>query len=164
MDINITKLSDKEIAQICIKYNIIQPNELQNHTRDQVVSEIQKWCQYKKQTYRQRRNSSPNLTMPTAVKDTTTKTIHQGSTGLKRSMSQPLNINKTNNPATTPPQATIYNRDRRMSEPFTNQEKVVAREDHQDKKVYHSGQNEVKQVVQQQQQHLLRPYPWMDMA
>ena len=154
MDINITKLSDKEIAQICIKYNIIQPNELQNHTRDQVVGEIQKWCQYKKQTYRQRRNSSPNLSTPNIsshnLADPNTKTINQGSTGLKRSISQPLNINKTNNPATTPPQATVYNRDRRMSEPFTNQEKVVAREDHQAKKVYHSGQQEVNQVVQQQ--------------
>ena len=29
MDINITKLSDKEIADICIKYNIIQMNELE---------------------------------------------------------------------------------------------------------------------------------------
>ena len=28
------------------------------------------------------------------------------------------------------------NRDRRMSEPFTNQEKIVAREDHQLKKQY----------------------------
>jgi len=158
MDINITKLSDKEIAQICIKYNIIQPNELQNHTRDQVVGEIQKWCQYKKQTYRQRRNSSPNLSTPNIsshnLADPNTKTINQGSTGLKRSISQPLNINKTNNPATTPPQATVYNRDRRMSEPFTNQEKVVAREDHQAKKVYHSGQQEVNQVVQQRQQQM----------
>jgi len=152
MDINITKLSDKEIAGICIKYNIIQPNELQNHTRDQVVSEIQKWCQYKKQSYRQRRNSSPNLSTPSlSTSEQNTKTINPV-IGLKRSMSQPLNINKTNNPATTPPKGTIHNRDRRMSEPFTNQEKHIAREDHQAKNVYNSGQNEVKQVVQQQQQ------------
>ena len=47
MDINITKLSDKEIADICIKYNIIQSNELRNHTRNQVIEEINKWVQYK---------------------------------------------------------------------------------------------------------------------
>ena len=29
MDINITKLSDKEIAEICIKYNIIQAHSVQ---------------------------------------------------------------------------------------------------------------------------------------
>ena len=33
MDINLKKLSDKEIAEICIKYNIIQANELKNYTR-----------------------------------------------------------------------------------------------------------------------------------
>ena len=48
MDINITQLSDKEISDICIKYNIIQSSELQNHTRQQVVGEIKKWVQYKK--------------------------------------------------------------------------------------------------------------------
>jgi len=68
---------------------------------------------------------------------------------LQRTMSQPLNIQKTNNPATTPPQANIHhNRDRRMSEPFTNQEKTIAREDHQAKKVYNSGQNEINQTIQ----------------
>ena len=41
MDINITKLSDKEIANICLKYNIIQSNEFKNHTREQVINEIQ---------------------------------------------------------------------------------------------------------------------------
>ena len=41
MDINITKLSDREIAGICLKYNIIQSNELKNHTREQVIHEIQ---------------------------------------------------------------------------------------------------------------------------
>ena len=39
MDINITKLSDKEIAGICVKYNIIQPNELRNYTRENVIQE-----------------------------------------------------------------------------------------------------------------------------
>ena len=61
MDINITKLPDKEIAGICIKYNIIQANELKNYTRNNVISEITKWCSYKKQVYRQRSMSSPNI-------------------------------------------------------------------------------------------------------
>ena len=150
MDINITKLSDKEIASICIKYDIIQSSDLQNHTREQVISEIQTWCKYKKETYRQRRHSSPNISNP--VSDPNTKIINQPNQpnqpnqGIKRSTSQPLNIQKTNNAATSPPQPSV-NRDRRMSEPFTDKEKFVAKEDHQAKAVYHNGQTEVTQVV-----------------
>ena len=144
MDINITKLSDKEIAGICIKYNIIQTNELKNYTRDHVIQEIDKWCKYKKESYRQRSMSSPNI-----MTTQTTKTIPQTSGGgLKRTHSAPINIQKTNNPATTPPKANVQQRDRRMSEPFTSQEKVIAKEDHMNKRVYNSGQNEVKQTIQ----------------
>lgn len=142
MDINITKLSDKEIADICIKYNIIQTNELRNHTRNQVIGEIQKWVQYKKQAYKQRRHSSPNISMNEQVKNINTSNDNNG---IKRSTSQQFNIQKTNNPATSPPQPSI-NRDRRMSEPFTSGEKTVAREEHQNKVAYNSGQNEVKRA------------------
>ena len=143
MDINITKLSDKEIADICIKYNIIQTNELRNHTRNQVIGEIQKWVQYKKQAYKQRRHSSPNISMNNSnIKNINTSNDNNG---IKRSTSQQFNIQKTNNPATSPPQPSI-NRDRRMSEPFTSGEKTVAREEHQNKVAYNSGQNEVKRA------------------
>jgi len=155
MDINITKLSDKEIASICLKYNIIQSNELQNHTREQVIHEIKKWVDYKKTTYKQRRHSSPNISAPISAASNQTnqqnniKTVVPDGTqqGLKRSTSHPLNIQKTNNAATSPPQPSV-NRDRRMSEPFTSQEKVTAREDHSAKVVYNNGQNEIKQSVQ----------------
>ena len=143
MDINITKLSDKEIADICIKYNIIQTNELKNYTRNQVIGEIQKWVQYKKESYKQRRHSSPNINMNNPnIKNI--NTINDNN-GIKRSTSQQFNIQKTNNPATSPPQPSI-NRDRRMSEPFTKQEKIIAREDHQNKVAYNSGQNEIKRA------------------
>jgi hypothetical protein len=143
MDINITKLSDKEIAGICIKYNIIQTNELKNYTRDHVIQEIDRWCKYKKESYRQRSMSSPNI-----MTNQQPKTIPQTSGGLKRTHSAPINIQKTNNPATTPPKANVQQRDRRMSEPFTSQEKVVAREDHMSKQIYNSGQSEVRQTIQ----------------
>ena len=146
MDINITKLSDKEIAGICLKYNIIQVNEFKNYTREQVVNEIQKWVQYKKNTYRQRRHSSPNISMNTPEKQTDNKIISSQPT-LKRSTSQQFNIQKTNNPTTSPPKPTV-NRERRMSEPFTEIEKDVAREDHQAKKSYNNHQDEIKNIVQ----------------
>ena len=156
MDINITKLSDREIAGICLKYNIIQSNELKNHTREQVIHEIQKWVDYKKTAYKQRRHSSPNISMNSSSvsnqsHNNNIKTVVPDSTqsGLKRSTSQPLNIQKTNNTATSPPQPSM-NRDRRMSEPFTSQEKVEAREDHSAKVVYNNSQNEIKRTVQDQ--------------
>jgi len=77
MDINITQLSDKEISDICIKYNIIQSSELQNHTRQQVVGEIQKWVQYKKETYRQRRHSSPNISANISANNQTKIRVHK---------------------------------------------------------------------------------------
>ena len=154
MDINITKLTDKEIAGICLKYNIIQSNELKNNTREQVIHEIQKWVHYKKTSYKQRRHSAPNISVPTSGmpnpiinQQNNIKTIASEGTqpGLKRSMSQPLNIQKTNNAVTSPPQPSM-NRDRRMSEPFTTGEKNGARKEHQAKTAYHSGQNEVRRA------------------
>ena len=162
MDINITKLSDKEIAGICVKYNIIQPNELRNYTRDSVIQEIQKWCHYKKESYRKRSNSSPNIMMNQQNQQNQQKTIHQSTNsggGLKRTNSAPLNIQKVHS-VNSPPQSTAqYQRDRRMSEPFTAQEKVIAQADHQAKQVYNQGQAQVQQqlLAQQkaQQQQLL---------
>ena len=152
MDINITKLSDKEIAGICVKYNIIQPNELRNYTRANVIQEIQKWCHYKKESYRKRSNSSPNIMMNQQ------KTIHQSNNsggGLKRTNSAPLNIQKVHS-VNSPPQSTAqFQRDRRMSEPFTAQEKVIAQADHQAKQVYNQGQAQVQQQLAAQQQQLL---------
>ena len=100
MDINITKLSDKEIAGICVKYNIIQPNELRNYTRDSVIQEIQKWCHYKTESYRQRSNSSPNIMMNqhNQQNQQSNKTIQSnpGKSKLRRTNSAPLNIQKVN--------------------------------------------------------------------
>jgi len=146
MDINLKKLSDKEIAEICIKYNIIQANEFKNYTRDKVLDEINKWCIYKKSIYRQRSKSSPNIMNPT--NNSSNKSINVSkNNNLQRTHSAPLNVNKQKI-LNGPPQSGVQmNRDRRMSEPFTNQEKIVAREDHHLKKQYNNSQNEVKQKI-----------------
>ena len=94
MDINITKLTDKEIANICFKYNIIQSNELNNYTRDQVIKEIQKWVDYKKNFI----NKENVYCSPNISNASNSKTISQlPNNNLKRSNSQPINIQKTNN-------------------------------------------------------------------
>ena len=145
MDINLKKLSDKEIAQICIKYDIIQPNEFKNYTRDKVLDEINKWCTYKKQSYRQRSKSSPNIMNPP---NPTNKSISvTKNNNLQRTNSAPLNINKQKNINDPPQSGVTMNRDRRMSEPFTNQEKEVAMEDHQLKKQYNNSQTDLKQKI-----------------
>ena len=140
MDINITTLSDREISNLCIKYSIIGPDELQNYTRERVITEIQKWCAYKKETYRTRRHSSPNISTPV----TNLRTIVPP---IKRTVSAPLNIQKSHNAATSPPNPNIHNRGRRMSEPLTPQEKVVAREDHTAHKVYNGHQQALSKAI-----------------
>ena len=63
----------------------------------------------------------------------TIREVTRSGGGLKRPHSAPLNIQKVNS-VNSPPQSTAqYQRDRRMSEPFTPQEKVVAQADHQAK-------------------------------
>ena len=143
MNINIAKLSDREIANICLKYNIIQSNELQKYTRDEVTNEITKWVTYKKENYRKRRNSSPNI----MSNSENIKTIsNDSSNNLKRSTSQPISINKTNNIVNTPPKATL-NRHRTISEPYTDKEKLIAKEDHNLKKNYNENQVNVKNIL-----------------
>ena len=142
MDINLATLSDKEIAGICVKYNIIQANELQNYTRDKVIHEISQWCTQKKETYRKRSMSQPNIQNPTNpnIKKISTQP-------LQRTNSAPMNINKVKG-TPGPPVADLNPRNRRMSEPLTPTEKVIAKEDHQMKQQYQQTQQEVKQSFQ----------------
>ena len=93
MDINIKHLTDKEIASICIKYNIINQNDLQNLTRMKAIQEINKWCKFKEEKYKQRRYSSPNILSSTNVK-TIYPNNNNNNQSLKRTNSEPLNINK----------------------------------------------------------------------
>ena len=136
MDINITKLSDKEISDICIKYNIINRNDLNKCTREFAIKEIQTWCAYKKESYKKRRNSCPNIMNPN---NSQVKNIQQNNK-LQKTNSQPLNIQKTNNPKTSPP---IGLHQRTISAPLTETEKNLAREEHNKAMIY----NNVKQNV-----------------
>ena len=144
MNLNISTLSDSEIAGICVKYDIIQSAELQKYTRTQVLNEISTWCTYKKQNYRQRSLSQPNINQPIEKSNIKKISTVSNTNNLTRTNSTPLQINKSNNNRTDPPKPVI-NRDRRMSVPLTMQEKELAREDHQNKKQYNQVQNNVKQ-------------------
>ena len=134
MDLNLSKLSDKEIAMVCIKYDIIRRDELRNHSRNEVLTKINCWCKEKQTKYksRPRSNSSPNIKSVTVDKSQSTKNLKPV---LQRTMSSPSNMNVKN--IGGPPKANIHNRNRRMSEPLTPSEKDIAKEDHQMKKQYH---------------------------
>jgi hypothetical protein len=144
MELNLSKLSDQEIASVCIKYDIIRPNELKKYTRNEVLKEITGWCKMKQSNYksRPRSKSSPNIKSVTVDQSKSTNNLKPV---LQRTMSSPSNMNIKKEPG--PPKANIHNRNRRMSEPLTQTEKVVAKQDHQLKEQYHQSQNQVKQVL-----------------
>lgn len=43
MNVNFSTLGDKELAQLCMKYNIIETSTLSKCTRSQVIQEVEKW-------------------------------------------------------------------------------------------------------------------------
>ena len=63
MNINLSKLSDKELAQLCIKHDIIEVSKLRECTRKQVNERVEQWCKQKQEKYksRPRAMSDPNI-------------------------------------------------------------------------------------------------------
>ena len=143
MNINLSKLSDNELAQLCIKHDIIETSHLRNCTRKQVVSEIEKWCIIKQEKYksRPRAMSDPNIKSVKVIETKPSKTNRQR----RNSAPQQMILKNHKNP----PKPSINTRERRMSEPLTTQEKVYAKDDHQMKKQYHKSQEQVQRELLQ---------------
>ena len=141
MNINLSKLSDREIAQLCIKHDIIETSQLRNCTRKQVIAEIEKWCIAKKEKYksRPRAMSDPNIKSVKVVETQSSKPARQR----RNSAPQQAPLKNHNNP----PKPSMNTRVRRMSEPLTPQEKVYARDDHQMKQQYQKSQEQVQQEL-----------------
>ena len=59
MNINLSKLEDKELAQLCIKHDIIEVSKLGNYTRKQVIVCIETWCKQKQAKYKSHPKSHP---------------------------------------------------------------------------------------------------------
>ena len=85
MSFNFAKCTDRELAELCVRHNIIQANELRNYTRETVVNTMTQWCIKKQEIKRQRRLSAPQLSSHTQT-HTQTKQIHTTATtgNLKR--------------------------------------------------------------------------------
>ena len=77
MNINLSKLSDKEIAQLCIKHDIIEVSRLRECTRKQVTMCVEQWCKQKQEKYksRPRAMSDPNIKSIKTVKELSEKVI-----------------------------------------------------------------------------------------
>ena len=115
---NFDVLSDKELVLISLKYKLIEKKDIPLTTRNKLLRLIKDFLQRKLQTYgqRQRRHSvSSNI--------------------------QKQTINNTKSIETVPqPRA---QKQRRMSHPITNIEKVDAKETLQINKTRHDAQEEV---------------------
>ncbi len=143
MNINLSKFTDKELAQLCVKHDIIETSQLRNCTRKLVISEIEKWCVTKQQKYksRPRAMSDPNIK---SVK--VDETPDQKSSRQRRNSAPQQAVLKNKK---SPPKPSINTRVRRMSEPLTTQEKVYAKDDHQMKQQYQKSQEQVQQELHQ---------------
>ena len=139
MNINLSKLGDKELAQLCIKHNIIPQSELSKYTKDQVIQTVEKWLALKKQKYQSKAN--PN------IKSVTVNETEAKKKGRPRRNSAP-NTGQIKN-KNGPPKATVVHRERRMSEPLTPNEKVHAQNDHQMKKQYQQSQQKLQNELRQ---------------
>ena len=114
--IDLTKLSDIQLKQLCLKYQIVTTSEVQNMSRDKILHEIKLYLTYKIKKYKGRRLSQPNIVNP---------------------------VKNVNDP---PKSGEQYNRDRRMSHPITTNEIKVAKENHVAREQINQGQNEIKSM------------------
>ena len=154
MSLNLAKFTDRELAEVCVKHHIIPANELRNYTRESVIDQIARWCEIKKQkkqSIKGRRMSAPSLSNASTKiisNQQSNQQSNQKNPSLSRSHSTPMIIHKQEaNQATYVPKATV-NRDRRMSEPNTNAEKVEARQNHADIQRYRNAQGQASQSFQ----------------
>ena len=138
MNVNLSSLSNTDLAKMCIKYKIIPQDELQKHTREQVIQKVTHWFELKKQKYKsQPKQQDPNVK---SIKVDENKQ-HQR----QRRMSAPQ-VNKVKN-LNGPPKPTVNTRERRMSEPLTPGEKTYAQNDSQLKQQYQQSQQTVQKEL-----------------
>ena len=158
MELNCKDLNDKELAQLCIKYDIILPQDFKYITRGQVIQKIERWTSQKVSKYksRPRSNSNPNIK---------SITIPQGQTQVQRQrrmstqgapQKHEINYQKTQGP---PQSLAPYQRDRRMSHPQTPQEVLQARDNHQMRLQQMQGQQHVQTQLHKPEYDSIGLYP-----
>ena len=147
MNINLSKLEDKELAQLCIKHDIIEVSKLGNYTRKQVIVCIETWCKQKQAKYKSHPKSHPKTMSDPNIKSIIVDEQPKSNSRPRRaSVSNMQNVKMHKNP----PKPSINPRERRMSEPLTSNEKTYAQQDHQMKQQYQKSQEDLQKELLQQ--------------
>jgi len=133
-EINFDLLSDQELIMICLKYKIIEKEDISKTTRKELLNIIKGFLQKKLNVYGQRKEQN----------DTNIKSVQ-----IQRRMSTSGRLQKDMNQRTIP-RPTIQ---RRMSHPITKIEKLDAKETIQKNEVEHISKKEVKQEIKSMNPH-----------
>lgn len=138
-DIDLNLLSDDDLKRLLLKYRIVDEIMISSVSREESLRHIRKYILGKMNKYKSRPRSfsQPNIMNPTNQDKTINDVIVR-----ERRMSSP-NI-KVQKSETDPPKSNVpYQRDRRMSMPTTHNEIQNAVEDHQNKKIQFSTNQNV---------------------
>ena len=133
-EINFDLLSDQELIVLCLKYKIIEKEDISKTTRKELLNIIKGFLQKKLHVYGQRKEKN----------DTNIKSVQ-----IQRRMSTSGRLQKDMNQRTIP-RPTIQ---RRMSHPITKIEKLDAKETIQKNEVEHVSKKEVKQEIKSMNPH-----------
>ena len=131
-NIDFDKLSDNELKGLCLKYKLVDPNKINLYKRNQLLQIIKKWLESKLKNYGQRRNSiNGNL------------------------QKNQLNYSKSSGP----PKPEYDNRQRRLSQPITNNEVINAHNVHQQNQISQEAQRINQQNINNQKYDIIGMYP-----
>jgi len=131
-DIDFDKLNDNELKGLCIKYKLIDPSKINLYQRKQLLDLIKRFLVHKLKNYGQRRNSiNGNL------------------------QKNQLNYSKN----TGPPKPEYDNRQRRLSQPITNNEVQNANNVHQQNQISQNAQRINQQNLQNNKYDVIGIYP-----
>jgi len=131
-NIDFDKLSDNELKGLCLKYRIINPKNIHKYQRQQLLEIIKKYLIHKLKNYGQRRNSiNGNL------------------------QKNQLNYNSNNGP----PKPGYDNRQRRLSQPITNNELKNANTVHQQNQIQYKAQQLNNQNLLNNKYDIIGMYP-----
>tara|TARA_Y100001935_G_C17311108_1_gene516344 strand:- start:6072 stop:7580 length:1509 start_codon:yes stop_codon:yes gene_type:complete len=140
-DIDFNKLSDKELISICLKYKLIEFDDIKKYKRSDLLKRIQIWLHNKLKNYGQKKE------------DGSVKSVAVRRMSVSGNMQK--NIIKNNN---SPPKV---QRQRRMSQPTTKIEKKDAVETHERNVIKQTYTEEHKEEVKKlnPQYDLIGMYP-----
>ena len=142
-DIDFNKLSDKEIISICLKYKLIEFDDIKRYKRKDLLKILQVWLHNKLKNYGQKKDAGCGGVKSVAVRR------------MSVSGNMQKNIIKNNN---SPPKV---QRERRMSQPTTRIEKKEAVETHDRNVIKQTYTGEHKEEVKKlnPQYDLIGMYP-----